>query len=68
MSHVFSPEFREIFKKTFFAKQLRTAASETLMVVSATFLQVCFVCLKDSTCKTGKNIFISLRKLFSFLR
>ena len=25
--------------------------------VSATFLLVCFVCLKESTCETGKNVF-----------
>ena len=39
-----------------------------LKVVSATFLLVCFVCLKESTCETMKMLFISLRKLFSFLR
>ena len=27
-----------------------------------------FVCLKESTFETRKNIFIPLRKLFSFLR
>ena len=31
-------------------------------------LQVCFVCLKERTCEKGKMFFISLRKLFSFLR
>ena len=39
-----------------------------LKVVSTTFLLVCFVCLKQSTCETRKNIFYSLRKLFLFLR
>ena len=39
-----------------------------LKVVSATFLQVCFVCLKESTCETRKMFIISLRKLYSFLR
>ena len=29
----------------------------TLEVASATFLLVCFVCLKESTCKTRKNAF-----------
>ena len=29
----------------------------TLKVVFSTFLVVCFVCLKDSTCKTRKNAF-----------
>ena len=28
-----------------------------LKVVSATFLLVCFVCLKESTCETRKNDF-----------
>ena len=34
-------------------------ASETgyLKVASATFLLVCFICLKESTCKTKKNAF-----------
>ena len=41
----------------------------SLKVVSAIFLLVCFVCLKNSTfVKQGKMFFISLRKLFSFLR
>ena len=35
--------------------------------LAATFLQVCFVCLKKSTCET-RMFFISLRKLFSFVR
>ena len=39
-----------------------------LKVVSATFLPVCFVCLKESTCETMKMFFISLRKLFLLLR
>ena len=34
-------------------KVLREAPKQThLKVVSATFLLVCFVCLKDSTCET----------------
>ena len=37
-------------------------------IVSATFLLVCFLHLKDSTCEQGTIFFISLRKLFSFLR
>ena len=28
-----------------------------LKVVSTTFLLVCFVCLKESTCETKKNVF-----------
>ena len=41
---------------------------KTLKVVFATFFLVCFVCLKDGTCETKKNVFYSLRKLFLFLR
>ena len=29
---------------------------DRLKVVSATFLLVCFLCLKDSTCETRKNV------------
>ena len=29
----------------------------TLKVVSTTFLLVCFVCLKENTCETKKNVF-----------
>ena len=36
--------------------------------MSATFLPVYFLCLKGSTLKTRKNVFISLRKFFLFLR
>ena len=32
-----------------------------LKVVSTTFLLVCFVFRKESTCKTKENLFISLR-------
>ena len=40
-----------------------------LKFVPATFLLLCFVILKESTCETGKIVFfISLRKLFSFLK
>ena len=48
---------------------------QNLMVVSATFLLLCFLSLKESTCETRKNegknekmFFISLWKLFSFSR
>ena len=38
-----------------------------LKVVSATFLLVCFVCLKESTCETRKNVFYFTSKaLFAF--
>ena len=39
-----------------------------LKVVSATFVLVCFLSLKESTCKTRKNVFNSLQTLFSFSR
>ena len=36
-----------------------------LKVVSATFLLVCFVCLKESTCETKKTVFyFTLKALF----
>ena len=37
-----------------------------LKVVPATFLLVCFLSLKESTCETRTNVFVSLQKLFSF--
>ena len=56
-------------------KQLRSSAAyitcqtyllnqEILKVVSATFLPVCFLCLKESTCETGKNVFYFTLKAF----
>ena len=39
-----------------------------LKVVSATFLLVCFVCLKESTCETRKNVFYFTSKALLFLR
>ena len=39
-----------------------------LHVVSTTFLLICFVSLKGTTCALGKMFFISLQKLFSFSR
>ena len=39
-----------------------------LKVVLATFLLVCFLSLNESTCRTRKNVFISLQKLYSFRR
>ena len=35
-----------------------------LMVVSTTFLLVCFLCLKGSTCETRKNVFYFTLKAF----
>ena len=47
--------------KRFYSKHI-------LKVSSAAFLLVCFSILKESTCETWKNVFILLRKLFSFSR
>ena len=44
------------------------ASPKVLKVVSATFLLVCFLSLKESTCETRKKFLISLQKLFSFSR
>ena len=40
----------------------------SLKVVSATFLQVYFLSLKESTGKTMENVFISRQKLFLFIK
>ena len=63
-------EMLELSKKTMGSRQnLKYILFLILLkVVSATFLLVCFVCLKASICETRKKIFIPLRKLFSFLR
>ena len=38
--------------------------TDILKVVSATFLLVCFTCLKESTCEARKNIFyVTLKAL-----
>ena len=42
-----------LFKKLF----IQESFGSILKVVSATFLLVCFICLKESTCKTKKNAF-----------
>ena len=39
-----------------------TQAKPLLRIVSATFLLVCFVCLKESTCETRKNVFFFTSK------
>ena len=38
-----------------------------LKVVSATFLLVCFVCLKERTCETRKNVFYLTSKALFIL-
>ena len=45
--------------KKFFQKQdiLKEDYQKALKIVSTTFLLVCFVCLKESTCETRKNVF-----------
>ena len=43
---------------------LLAPAFSTLKVVSATFLLVCFACLKESTCGTRKNVFSFTLKAF----
>ena len=49
-------------------EKTKQEAGDNLKVAAATFLLVCFVCLKESTLETRKMFFILLRKLFSFLR
>ena len=39
-----------------------------MLVVSTTFLQVCFLSLSKSTCQARKNVFNWLQKLFLFWR
>ena len=54
----------------FVANYLKSHASDEkslnpLKVVSATFLLVCFICLKESTFETRKNVFdFTLKALF----
>ena len=43
------------FKVFYIIRLLKSVIS--LKVVSATFLIFCFVCLKESTCETRKNVF-----------
>ena len=40
---------------------------QSLKVVSATFLLVCFVCLKENTCETRKNVFYFTLRAFYVL-
>ena len=54
--------------KGFYLNFVKKIKCESLKVVSATFLLVCFLNLKESTCETRKKKFISLQKLFSFSR
>ena len=40
----------------------------SLKVMSATFLLVCFLCLKESTCETRKNVFCFTSKALFVLK
>ena len=50
---------RKTFKVAVFTSDLLYLRPQALFlkVVSATFLLVCFLCLKDRTCETRKNVF-----------
>ena len=51
-------EYVNIYNKKLLVRNYFSKCSEVhLKVVSATFLLVCFVYLKESTCKTKKNAF-----------
>ena len=58
--------YRSILVLPWFSKVLHLY--KYLKVVSATFLLVCFVYLKLNTCETRKMFFVSLQKLFPFLK
>ena len=47
--------------------QAKKTNKKLIKVASATFLVVCVVRLKESTCEARKNVFISLKKLLSFM-
>ena len=50
-----------------FGSAIQKLSSDYLKVVSTTFLLVCFVCLKESTCETRKNVFYFSLKGLSVL-
>ena len=57
-----------IFKNIIFhSTTLVAASSHILNVVSASFLLISFVCLKDSTCETRKNVFYCTSKALFLL-
>ena len=39
-----------------------------LVIKGCLFLLVCFLSLKEISCETGRNIFVSFKKLFMFSR
>ena len=45
-------------------KKIPSETSSLLKDVSATFLLVCFVCRKESTCETRKNVCFTSKALF----
>ena len=50
-----------------YASTIGNISANLLRVVSATFLLVCFLCLKKSTCETRKSVFYFTSKaLFIF--
>ena len=55
----FPENFQKIFKGTFFTTFLQNCVLliKNLKVVPATFLLVCFLCLKERTRETRKNVF-----------
>ena len=55
------------FKAFFISVTFTQVASVSLKVVSATFLLVCFVSLKESTCETWKHASYSTLKAFLVL-
>ena len=55
-------------KYSFWANLVPKFKIVSLKIVSVTFLLVCFLDLKESTCKTRRMVFILLQKFYSFLR
>ena len=58
---------KNYWKKNYL-KMMKNAFYFTLKVVSATFLLVCFVCIKESTFETKKNVFYFTSKALFVLQ
>ena len=56
----------EIYEKIY-CIETKLFPFDTFKVVSATFLLVCFICLKENTCKTRKNAFYFTSKALPVL-
>ena len=56
----YSTEYRVLLTFDALSKNVKNAI---LKVVSATFLLVCFVCLKESTCEIRKNVYFTSKAL-----